>query len=48
MVRLLVRRRITIDFERGDVVEVNGWVMSSTEVRLAAVAHIVQDFVPAA
>jgi hypothetical protein len=41
MVRPLVHRRITIDFERGDVVEVDGWVMSSTEVRLAAVAHIV-------
>jgi hypothetical protein len=41
-------RRIAADFERGDVVEVDGWVLSLTEVRLAALAHVVRGAFPSA
>jgi len=42
-VRSAVRRRIATDFEHGSLVEVEGWVMSLTEVRIAALAHVVRD-----
>jgi hypothetical protein len=46
MVRSTFHRRIAADFERGDVVEVDGWVLSLTEVRLAALAHVVRGAFP--
>lgn len=48
MVRSTVRRRIKTDFERGALVQVDGWIMSVTEVRLAALAYLVRDAVPVA
>ena len=42
-VRSAVRRQIATDFEHGSLVEVEGWVMSLTEVRIAALAHVVRD-----
>lgn len=45
-VRSNLRRQITRDFEGGDIAEVDGWVLSLTEVRLAALAHMVHDFAP--
>ena len=46
MVSSTLHRRIAADFERGDVVEVDGWVLSLTEVRLAALAHVVRGPFP--
>lgn len=34
--RIAVQRAIQADFERGDILEVSGWWMSATEVRLGA------------
>jgi hypothetical protein len=48
VVKTTFRRRIAADFERGDVAEVDGWVLSLTEVRLAALAHVVRGAFPSA
>ncbi len=45
-IRSAVRRRIATDFDHGSLVEVEGWVMSLTEVRIAALAHLVRDITP--
>lgn len=38
-----VRDRITGDFELGDTVRVDGWVLSHTEARLYALAALIQS-----
>ena len=47
-VRSGVRRQIVADFERDAVVTLDGWILSRTEVRLAALAHMVRDRLPIA
>jgi len=41
--RSKVRRNIISDFASGYIAEVDGWIMSLTELRLAALVHMVQD-----
>lgn len=33
-------RRVRADFRRGDVVRIDGWVLSRNEARLSALAHV--------
>jgi hypothetical protein len=42
-VKAAVRRQVVMDFESDSVVQVDGWILSRTEVRLAALAHMVRD-----
>lgn len=40
-----LRRQIVMDFEQDAVVDVDGWILSRTEVRLAALAHMVRGLI---
>lgn len=46
--RATISHRIALDFKHGDVVEVDGWVISLTEGRLAALARMVRNLSPIA